>query len=80
MMCHFYILYSKSLDKYYCGHSCDELSERLRRHNSNHNGYTGKTSDWEVVYSKHFDDKQTAQRREMEVKKWKSRKKIILLI
>ncbi|WP_236664935.1 GIY-YIG nuclease family protein [Marivirga atlantica] len=68
------------MDKYYCGHTCDKLSERLRRHNSNHNGYTGKASDWEVVYSEQFDDKQTAQRREMEVKKWKSRKKIISLI
>jgi len=35
-MCFCYILYSKSLDKYYIGSSCEDLQEkRLRKHLSN---------------------------------------------
>lgn len=30
-----YILYSESLDRYYIGHSGDEMTERVRRHNTN---------------------------------------------
>ncbi|MBF6645656.1 GIY-YIG nuclease family protein [Chryseobacterium indologenes] len=30
-MCCCYILYSESLDKYYIGHSCEDLQERLRK-------------------------------------------------
>ncbi|MEY5047553.1 MAG: hypothetical protein RLZZ175_912 [Bacteroidota bacterium] len=49
----FYILYSTSIDKYYVGHTSN-LVERLRKHNSNHKGFTGKASDWEIVYSEQF--------------------------
>ncbi|MGY6522384.1 MAG: GIY-YIG nuclease family protein [Mongoliitalea sp.] len=42
MTCYFYILYSQTLDKYYLGHTCDILEDRLRRHLSNHKGFTGK--------------------------------------
>jgi putative endonuclease len=79
-MCYFYILKSTLLDKYYVGHTCDGLDERLRKHNSNHKGYTGRASDWEVVYRESFDDKPTAYGRERQVKSWKSRKKIEQLI
>ncbi|WP_228376810.1 GIY-YIG nuclease family protein [Chryseobacterium formosense] len=44
-MCYCYILYSKSLDKYYIGHSCEDLQERLRKHLSNHTGFTDKAKD-----------------------------------
>ncbi|HEY0741275.1 MAG TPA: GIY-YIG nuclease family protein, partial [Chryseosolibacter sp.] len=37
----FYILYSTSLNKYYIGHTEDEMISRLRRHNSNHKGFSG---------------------------------------
>ncbi len=33
-----YILYSKTLDRYYIGHCEAPLEERLRRHLSNHKG------------------------------------------
>ncbi|MFD2162079.1 GIY-YIG nuclease family protein [Paradesertivirga mongoliensis] len=42
-----YILYSQSLDKYYVGCTSD-VSERLKKHNTNHSGFTGKLLDWEV--------------------------------
>ncbi|MGE8553537.1 MAG: GIY-YIG nuclease family protein [Chryseobacterium jejuense] len=50
-MCYCYILYSESLEKYYIGHSCDDLQERLRKHLANHKGFTSKAKDWIIVYS-----------------------------
>jgi putative endonuclease len=76
----FYILYSLKLDKFYIGHSCDELLERLRRHNSNHKGFTGGISDWRIVYKEIYSSKVLAYNRERQVKNWKSRKLIQELI
>jgi putative endonuclease len=78
-MCHFYILYSLQRDTYYVGHTCEDLSERLRKHNSRHKGFTGSGADWEIVYSEVFTDKASAYAREREVKGWKSRKKLMAL-
>ena len=79
-MYHFSILYSASLDRYYTGYTSCSIAERIRRHNSNHAGYTGRASDWLLVYSEQFDSKTNAKSRESEVKDWKSRKKIEELI
>jgi len=79
-MCHFYILHSAIIDKYYLGHSCDALKNRLQKHNSNHKGFTGRTNDWKLVYSEEYDSKNDAYTREREVKSWKSRKSIQKLI
>ena len=76
---YFYILFPTELDKFYIGHTCN-LEERLRKHNTNHKGFTGKANDWEIVYSKGFDTKSEAYAREREVKNWKSRKRIENLI
>jgi len=54
--------------------------ERLRKHNSNHKGFTGTVDDWSVVYFETFPDKSTAYKREREVKNWKSKKLIEKLI
>ncbi len=80
MVFHFYILYSKALDKFYIGHTSEPLEERLRKHLSNHSGFTAKAKDWEVVYFEEYADKSTAYKREMEVKKWKSKVRIQRLI
>jgi len=79
-MCYCYILYSKSLDKYYIGHSCEDLQERLRKHLSNHTGFTAKAKDWIIVYSENYDSKSDAYKRELEIKAWKSKSKILKLI
>ena len=78
-MYYFYILFSDFLNKFYIGHS-NNLEERLRKHNSNHKGFTGKTNDWKIVYSEEFDSKIEAYAREREVKKWKSSKRVEKLI
>ncbi|OAZ04650.1 GIY-YIG nuclease family protein [Flavobacterium succinicans] len=75
-----YILYSKSADKFYVGHTSMSIDERLRRHLSNHNGFTGRIKDWELFYSEKFSEKSEAIKREKEIKSWKSKVKIQLLI
>jgi putative endonuclease len=76
MAAFFYILYSDQLDRYYVGHTGDSLEERVRKHRSNHRGFTGKNNDWQLVYSEKFATKEEAYARERQVKSWKSRKKI----
>ena len=75
----FYIIYSKTLDKYYIGHTSD-IEGRLRRHNSDHNGFTGKVNDWEFAYTENYATKTEAYRRERTVKSWKSKRLIEQLI
>ena len=75
-----YILYSAKLDKFYIGCTTGTLAERLRRHLSNHKGFTGKTSDWKVVFSEVFENKLLALKREKEIKSWKSKTRINELI
>jgi putative endonuclease len=75
-----YILYSTQLDRYYVGYTSQTLQERLSRHNIIHKGFTGKAKDWQIVYSEDFDSKTLAIKRELEIKSWKSRSRIELLI
>ena len=76
----FYILYSKNLNQYYIGHTSETMEERLRKHLSNHSGFTAKAKDWVVIYFEEFETKSLAYKRELEVKKWKSRVRIEKLI
>jgi putative endonuclease len=78
-MYHTYILYSKDLDKFYVGHTGEDLGERLRKHLSNHDGYTAKAKDWSLVYSENLQTKEEAYQREREIKSWKSKSRIIKL-
>ncbi|MBV6403683.1 MAG: hypothetical protein GFGODING_00427 [Flavobacteriales bacterium] len=79
-MATFYILYSATLDRYYVGHTAGPLEERLRRHMSGHRGWTGKAKDWRVVHREEFADKGSAYAREREVKSWKSRSRVEVLV
>ncbi|WP_353842940.1 GIY-YIG nuclease family protein, partial [Algoriphagus sp.] len=80
MPCYFYILYSTKLDKFYVGHTCEDLGERVRKHLTNHQGFTSKAKDWELVYFEEYNDKKEAFSRERQVKSWKSKKRIKELI
>ncbi|MBO9703463.1 MAG: GIY-YIG nuclease family protein [Sporocytophaga sp.] len=75
-----YILYSPSADKFYIGHTGDFLEERLRKHNANHNGFTGGKGDWRIAYFETFNTKTEAYAREWDIKKKKSRKYIEALV
>ncbi len=74
-----YILYSTTIDKFYIGAS-ENPSERLKKHNNIHSGFTSQTSDWEIVFLKKFDSKNEAFTFERKIKRWKSRKMIRKLI
>ena len=56
------------------------MEERLRRHNSNHKGFTGGSADWKIVHEEVLPEKSAAMKREKEIKGWKSRKLIEKLI
>ena len=75
-----YILYSEVLDKYYVGSTQSSIEQRLKKHLSDHKEFTGKAKDWNLVYYEEYTDKQTALSREMQIKAWKSRKQIEILI
>ena len=73
-----YILYSKSLDRYYVGYTSD-IEERLKLHNSGNFGgksYTHITSDWELYLLIPCDTIKQAVFMESKIKKMKSRKYI----
>ncbi len=75
-----YILYSLKLNRFYVGFTTISVEERLNKHLSNHNGYTSRTKDWEIVYTEEFIVKEEAIKREKEIKNWKSKAKIVELI
>ena len=70
-----YILFSESINKYYVG-STSNIEERLKKHLSNHKGFTSRVKDWQVVYFEKFENKSLAAKREKQIKSWKSRKMI----
>ncbi|MCB2221931.1 MAG: GIY-YIG nuclease family protein [Bacteroidetes bacterium] len=78
-MYYFYIIYSTTLDHYYSGHT-KNLHERIRKHNSNHKGFTGKANDWQLLYKEEFETKSAAYARERQIKSWKNRERMKQLI
>jgi putative endonuclease len=75
-----YILYSSIKDRFYVGFTGDSIEERVRKHNSNHKGFTGHCGDWVLMFSETYPTKEAASKREREIKSWKSRNKIVQLI
>ncbi len=75
-----YILFSVTKNRHYIGYTADVMEERLRKHNSNHKGFTGGVSDWELKHTERFDTKEEAMKREKQIKNWKSRLLIEKLI
>ena len=67
-----YILYSKQSNQFYIGHTGDAIEERIRRHLSEHSGFTAKAKDWQLVYQEIYEQKSDAASREREIKRWKS--------
>ena len=75
-----YILYSTQKNLYYIGFTGDSIAERIRKHNSNHKGFTGNIGDWHLVYLEEFQSKTDATVRQKQIKNWKSRKAVEKLI
>lgn len=68
-----YILYSAKLNKYYVG-ACIDMERRLYEHNIGHSKFTSTGVPWIVKYTETFESLQQAKKRELAIKKMKSRK------
>ena len=71
-MPHIYIIYSNKLNKYYVG-ACIDLQRRLYEHNIGHSKFTSLGLPWILKYSESFATLPLAKKRELEIKKKKSR-------
>ena len=65
------ILRSKSVGRYYIGHS-NNLKRRLEEHNSGKTRSTKAYVPWEIVYFEKYLTKPEAYNREIEIKSYKS--------
>jgi putative endonuclease len=74
-----YIIYSEKINKYYVG-ACIDLNRRLYEHNIGHSKFTSTGIPWRLMYKEELIDLPVAKKREMEIKKMKSRKFIESLI
>jgi putative endonuclease len=79
-MYYLYILFSSKTGKFYIG-STDNPEARLKHHNA---GATPSTKSgapfWEIKYIENFTDRTAALKRELEIKKKKSKRYIEWLI
>ena len=77
----FYVYILQSLkDGSYCIGQTNNVSNRLERHNSRRQLATRSKVPWELVYTKPFPTRNQAVRREREIKNWKSRQAIEVLL
>ena len=74
-----YIIYSAKLNKYYVG-ACTNLERRLYEHNIGHSAFTSTGVPWELKYRKEYTSLPEAKKRELEIKRRKSRSYIEKLI
>jgi putative endonuclease len=74
-----YILYATTHNRYYVGH-CENIAARLQRHNAKQVPSTKSYEPWELVYTEVFATRSEAGKRELYIKKQKSRKFIEQLI
>ncbi len=73
-----YILYSQKLGSFYKGH-CNNINDRLRRHNSGYEKYTVKGLPWELVWFKMMDSKSEASIFEKKLKNLNQKRLIDLM-
>jgi putative endonuclease len=74
-----YILYSSKLDKYFVG-STPDIERPISDHNRGKEKFTKTGLPWLLAYKETFETLAGAGRRELQIKKQKSRKYIELLI
>ena len=74
-----YILQSEMTKKYYIG-STTNLERRLRDHERGNTRTTRIHKPWFFVYSEKYKTLKEARKREIQIKRWKSHKRIYELI
>ncbi len=63
-----YVLYSKQFNKTYIGYTFDLVDRFLSHNEKTTKGYTVKYRPWEIAFYESFETKQTAMKREKELK------------
>ena len=71
-MFYVYIIKSGKDGSFYTG-QCQDIEERLIRHNKGYTKSTKAKMPWHLVYSEQYDTRSEAIRRELHIKKQKSR-------
>ena len=74
-----YILFSEKLNKYYIG-ACTDMDRRFYEHNIGHSKFTSTGIPWELKYTEYYPTLPEAKKRELAIKKMKSRKYIESLL
>lgn len=75
-----YVLFSETYNKIYIGYSSN-MEERLKSHNElATKGWTVKFRPWKLIYTKTFDTKSEAMKREKQLKTARGREFIWQLI
>jgi putative endonuclease len=64
-----YILSPQSLDKYYIGHTQMTVEQRVSKHLTDHNSFSAQAKDWQIVWTRIFDEKSEAYPMERKIKK-----------
>ncbi len=80
-MHYFYIIFSKKINRYYSGETCDPKN-RLKQHNDGYydKAFTKVAKDWEIVLIKKYKTRKETLEIEKFVKKMKSKKFIEKII
>ena len=71
-MFHAYVLRSEKTGRRYTG-SCEDLDDRLRRHNAGESNATRHGIPWRLVHVERFETRAEAVRRELELKSGRGR-------
>ena len=71
-----YILFSQKIKLFYIDYTNTSVDERLKKHNTNHKGFTGRTHDWKIIYFETYQNKTNALKKEKEIKSGKANIKL----
>ncbi len=74
-----YVLQSKKNFSLYVG-SCLDVDQRLKDHNRGNTTYTNRLTPWILLYQEEFATLAEARARERQLKRWKSKQKILEMI
>jgi putative endonuclease len=74
-----YVLRGEKDGSFYIGHTAD-LDERIQRHNRGRSSYTKTKLPWKLIYQEEFLSRSEVMKREMEIKRMKSREYIERLV
>jgi putative endonuclease len=70
-----YVLYNKTHDRYYIGHT-NNIEIRLKQHSDGRNSWTNRYKPWVVIYQNKHPTRAEAMREERYLKSLKNKERI----